>query len=143
MDKAYDKIEIIEKLKSEEVFNFIKKYNVTTMLIFGSIVSDDVDNEFNEESDVDIALLASKSIELDSILEIELFFQNLLNREIDVLDLRSESLDIFVKISILNTGRIIYTADDGMSLEVLYNETDRIYRENENFMYFRKVDVLS
>ncbi|MPN33375.1 hypothetical protein SDC9_180861 [bioreactor metagenome] len=113
------------------------------MLIFGSIVSDDVDNEFNEESDVDIALLASKSIELDSILEIELFFQNLLNREIDVLDLRSESLDIFVKISILNTGKIIYTADDGMSLEVLYNETDRIYRENENFMYFRKVDVLS
>lgn len=143
MDKAYDKIEIIEKLKSEEVFNFIKKYNITTMLIFGSIVSDDVDNEFNEESDVDIALLASKSIELDSILEIELFFQNLLNREIDVLDLRSESLDIFVKISILNTGKIIYTADDGMSLEVLYNETDRIYRENENFMYFRKVDVLS
>lgn len=143
MDKAYDKIEIIEKLKSEEVFNFIKKYNVTTMLIFGSIVSDDLDNEFNEESDVDIALLANKSIELDSILEIELFFQNLLNREIDVLDLRSESLDIFVKISILNTGKIIYTEDNGMSLEILYNETDRIYRENENFMYFRKVDVLS
>ncbi|MBM7871395.1 putative nucleotidyltransferase [Clostridium pascui] len=143
MDKAYDKIEIIEKLKSEEVFNFIKKYNITTMLMFGSIVSDDLDNEFNEESDVDIALLASKSIELDSILEIELFFQNLLNREIDVLDLRSESLDIFVKISILNTGKIIYTEDNGMSLEVLYNETDRIYRENENFMYFRKVDVLS
>ncbi|MBE6067053.1 MAG: nucleotidyltransferase domain-containing protein [Clostridium lundense] len=143
MDKAYDKVEIIEKLKSEEVFNFIKKYNITTMLMFGSIVSDDLDNEFNEESDVDIALLASKSIELDSILEIELFFQNLLNREIDVLDLRSESLDIFVKISILNTGKIIYTADNGMSLEILYNETDRIYRENENFMYFRKVDVLS
>lgn len=143
MDKAYDKVEIIEKLKSEEVFNFIKKYNIITMLMFGSIVSDDLDNEFNEESDVDIAILASKSIELDSILGIELFFQNLLNREIDVLDLRSESLDIFVKISILNTGKIIYTEDNGMSLEVLYNETDRIYRENENFMYFRKVDVLS
>lgn len=143
MDKAYDKVEIIEKLKSEEVFNFIKKYNITTMLMFGSIVSDDLDNEFNEESDVDIALLASKSMELDNILEIELFFQNILNREIDVLDLRSESLDIFVKISILNTGKIIYTEDNGMSLEILYNETDRIYRENENFMYFRKVDVLS
>lgn len=143
MDKAYDKVEIIEKLRSEEVFNFIKKYNITTMLMFGSIVSDDLDNEFNEESDVDIAILASKSIELDSILGIELFFENLLNREIDVLDLRSESLDIFVKISILNTGKIIYTEDNGMSLEVLYNETDRIYRENENFMYFRKVDVLS
>lgn len=143
MYKAYDKVEIIEKLKSEEVFNFIKKYNITTMLMFGSIVSDDLDNEFNEESDVDIALLASKSMELDNILEIELFFQNLLNREIDVLDLRSESLDIFVKISILNTGKIIYTEDNGMSLEILYNETDRIYRENENFMYFRKVDVLS
>lgn len=143
MDKLYSKEEIIEKLNSEEVFNFLNKYNITTLIMFGSIVSDDMDNEFNEESDVDLAILASKAMELDSILEIELFFQNLLNRETDVLDLKSESLDLFVKISILNYGKVIYSQDNGKSLEVLYNETDRIYKENENFMYFRKVDVLS
>ena len=143
MDKLYSKEEIIEKLNSEDVFNFIKRYNIITLIMFGSIISYDLDNEFNEESDVDLALLADKAIELDNILEIELFFQNLLNREIDVLDLRSESLDFFVKISILNYGKIIYSEDNGKSLEILYNETDRIYIENENFMYFRKVDVLS
>jgi predicted nucleotidyltransferase len=141
--KVYSKEEIIEKLNSEDVFNFIKRYNIITLIMFGSIISYDLDNEFNEESDVDLALLADKAIELDNILEIELFFQNLLNREIDVLDLRSESLDFFVKISILNYGKIIYSEDNGKSLEILYNETDRIYIENENFMYFRKVDVLS
>lgn len=143
MEEIYSKEEIIEKLNSKEVLDFIKKYDIITLIMFGSIISDDPNNEFNEESDVDLAVLAHKEIELDSILEIELFFQNLLNREIDVLDLKSESLDFFVKISILNYGQIIYSEDNGKTLEALYNETDRIYKENENFIYFRKVDVLS
>lgn len=139
MHKVYDKAEIIEKLNSKEVTDLINKYNITTMIMFGSITND----EFDEESDIDLALLASRVIELDNILEMELFFENLLNREIDILDLNSESLDLFVKISILNTGKVIYSADNEKSLNILYNETDKIYRENENFIYFRKVDVLS
>lgn len=139
MHKVYDKAEIIEKLNSKEVTDIINKYNITTMIMFGSITND----EFDEESDIDLALLSSRAIELDNILEMELFFENLLNREIDILDLNSESLDLFVKISILNTGKVIYSADNEKSLNILYNETDKIYRENENFIYFRKVDVLS
>ena len=69
--------------------------------------------------------------------------QNLLNREIDVLDLRSEGLDLFLKINILNKGKVVYTKDNRESLDILYNETDKIYKENENFIHFRKVDVLS
>lgn len=64
--------------------------------------------------------------------------ENFSNREIDVLDLRSEVLDLFVKINILNTGKVIYSKDNSKSIEVLYNETDKIYKENENFMYFRR-----
>lgn len=139
MGKVYDKAEIIEKLNSKKVIEFVNKYNITTMIMFGSVTN----NEFNQESDVDLALLANKEIELDNILDIELFMQNLLNREIDILDLRSEVLDLFVKINILNNGKVIYSKDNGKSLDVLYNETDKIYKENENFMYFRKVDVLS
>lgn len=139
MGRVYEKAEIIEKLNSKEVIDFVNKYNITTMVMFGSITN----NEFNQQSDVDLALLANKEIKLDNILDIELFLQNLLNREIDVLDLRSEVLDLFLKINILNTGKVIYSKDNSKSLEVLYNETDRIYRENENFIHFRKVDVLS
>lgn len=100
--------------------------------MFGSIIN----NELNEESDVDLALLANKEIELDNILEIELFLQNLLNREIDILDLRNEALDLFVKINILNTGKVIYSKDNRKSSDILYDETDRLYKENENFISY-------
>ncbi|SHH33087.1 type VII toxin-antitoxin system MntA family adenylyltransferase antitoxin [Clostridium grantii] len=139
MEKVLDREEIIERLESKEVMDFANKYNITTMIIFGSIIS----NEFNVESDVDIAILSHDEIELDNILDIELFLQNLLNREIDVLDLRSEGLDLFLKINILNKGKVLYTKDNRESLDVLYNETDKTYKENENFIHFRKVDVLS
>lgn len=138
MNKLYGKDKIIEKLNSEEVTNFINKNNITTLIMFGSITND----EFNEESDVDLAILADKKIELENILDFELLLENLLNREIDILDLRSEALDLFVKISILNTGKVVYTEDNCNSLEKLYDETDKIYKENENFIHFRKGDVL-
>ena len=133
-----NKEEIIKKLKSKEVIDFIKKYNIITIIVFGSITN----NEFNQESDIDLAMIADNEIELDYILEMELFLQNLLNREIDILDLRNRKLDLFVKISILNNGKVIYSSDNRKSLDVLYNETDKIYKENENFMYFRRGDVL-
>jgi predicted nucleotidyltransferase len=139
VDKIYDKSEITEKLNSKDVIDFVNKYNITTIIMFGSITN----NEFSEESDVDLALLANREIELDKVLDIELFLQNLLNREIDILDLRSEVLDLFVKINILNTGKVIYSKDNSQSLDILYNEIDKIYKENENFIHFRKVDVLS
>jgi hypothetical protein len=87
-------------------------------------------------------MIADTEMELDKVLDIELFLQNLLNREIDVLDLRSDELDLFVKINILNNGKVIYSLDNNEALEAIYNETDRIYKENENFMYFRRGDVL-
>jgi len=58
--KVQGKVEIIEKLNSKEVIDFINKYNITTILIFGSIIND----EFNDESDVDLALLA-KELKVD------------------------------------------------------------------------------
>lgn len=138
MGKVYDKEEIIEKLESKEVIDFINKYNIITMIMFGSIISDD----FNQESDIDLAMIANTEIELENILDIELFLQNLFNREIDILDLRNNELDLFVKINILNNGKVIYSLDNNKSLEALYNETDKIYRENENFIYFRRGDVI-
>jgi predicted nucleotidyltransferase len=138
MGKVSDKAEIVKKLNSKEVIDFINKHNITTLIVFGSLIT----SEFNEASDVDVALLSNKKIELDNILDLELLLQNSFNREIDVLDLRSESLDLFVKISILNTGKVIFTKDNSNSLNILYEETDVIYRENEDFMHFRKGDVL-
>lgn len=63
--------------------------------------------------------------------------------EIDILDLRSTNLDLFVKINVLNNGEVIYSTDNNKNFNIFYDETDTIYKENENFIYFRKVDVLS
>lgn len=45
--------------------------------------------------------------------------------------------------NILNSGKVIYSKDNDTLFNKFCEETDRIYRENENFMYFRRRDVLS
>ena len=92
---------------------------------------------------MDIAVFGKNKIPLDNILDIELFLEGFLKRQIDVIDLRSDTLDLFIKINILNSGNIIYSKDNNELLEKFCDDTDRIYKENENFMYFRRVDVLS
>ena len=130
---------IMDKLKSEEVMNFLNKDNISTMLTFGSFNNEN----FSEESDIDIAIIGKHKIDLEEILEIELFLGRLLKREIDVIDLKSRSLNLFLKINVLNDGIVIYSNDDNYNLEKLKDETDRIYKENENFFWFRRKDVLS
>lgn len=130
---------IMSKLKSEDVMNFLNKYNISSMLTFGSFNNDN----FSEESDIDIAIIGKHKLELDEILETELFLERLLKREIDVIDLRSRNLNIFLKINVLNEGVITYSNDDNYNLEIFKDETDRVYKENENFFWFRRKDVLS
>ncbi|MFW2489054.1 type VII toxin-antitoxin system MntA family adenylyltransferase antitoxin [Clostridium chromiireducens] len=139
MKSIYPKEKINSILGSKEVGVFFNKYNLSSVITFGSINTDD----FNEESDVDIAIIGDNKIELGPILELEMYLESLLNREIDVIDLRSENLDLFLKIGILNEGKIIYTDDNNCCLQKFEEKLDRIYRENENFIYFRKKDVLS
>ena len=139
MTIKYSRNTILKKLESVTVLNLFNKFNIKSVLIFGSITND----EFNEESDVDLAIVSDNIVDLDDILTIELLLENILNRDVDLIDLRSSSLDLFVKINILNTGKVIYSTDNNELLEHIYNETDRIYKENKNFIYFRKLDVLS
>lgn len=130
---------IMDKLKSEEVISFLNKDNISTMLTFGSFNNDN----FSEQSDIDIAIIGKHKIDLEEILEIELFLGRLLKREIDVIDLKSRSLNLFLKINVLNDGIVIYSNDDNCNLEKLKDETDKIFKENENFFWFRRKDVLS
>ncbi|APC78933.1 TPA: type VII toxin-antitoxin system MntA family adenylyltransferase antitoxin [Clostridium botulinum] len=130
---------ILSKLTSVKFSKFISEFNVSSVMIFGSICND----EFNELSDVDIAILGKSKMSLDTILDIELFLEEFLERQIDVVDLKSDTLDFFVKMNILNNGKAIYSKDNNMLFNEFCEETDRIYRENENFMYFRRLDVLS
>lgn len=98
-------LEILDKLKSKELKNYLSKLDINNALVFGSIITDN----FNEESDVDIAILGTSKLTIKEILKLELFLEDLLERNIDVIDLNSDNLDIFIKIDILNDGKSIYT----------------------------------
>lgn len=85
---------------------------MSDVLLFGSTINGD----FTEESDVDIAVLGTSKLSISEILRFELFLEDLLQRRIDVVDLNSETLDIFIKINILNTGKSIYTIDNKLKI---------------------------
>lgn len=131
--------EIIKKLYSEELKEYLNKINIKSAIVFGSIITE----EFNDESDVDIAILGDSLIDMKTILKLELFLEDLLGRPIDVIDLKSSSLDIFIKIDALNTGVSIYTSDEGKYLEIFKESVDWYYRENEYYFECRKRDLLS
>lgn len=131
--------EIIKKLYSEELKEYLNKINVKSAIVFGSIITE----EFNDESDVDIAILGDSPIDMKTILKLELFLEDLLGRSIDVIDLKSANLDLFIKIDALNTGVSIYTSDEGKYLEIFKESVDWYYKENEYYFECRKRDLLS
>lgn len=129
-------LEISKDLELEEI---AERYHLNNIMLFGSSLTD----EFNEYSDIDIAVLGTNPLELDALFELEDFFENQFHRTIDVVDLRSESLDFFIKVNILNTAQVIFDSDSEKMLTSLKEQVERYYRENENFFYFRRMDVLS
>lgn len=72
---------------------------------------------------------------MDTLKDKTIIFNEL--SDIDIVDLRDDNLDMFIKMNILNNGKVIYSLDDNKLLEKFCDETHRIYKENEAFMYFR------
>jgi len=134
-----EQLKIVNKLKCNEIKDYASKLPIDNILVFGSLITD----EFNKESDVDIAILGNTKLQIKDVLKLELFFEDLLERSIDVVDLRSENLDLFIKIDILNKGKSIYTTDDNGSLEKFIDELDWYYKENEHYFQCRKRDLIS
>ncbi|WP_138207572.1 type VII toxin-antitoxin system MntA family adenylyltransferase antitoxin [Haloimpatiens lingqiaonensis] len=130
---------ILDKLNSIEFKQYISKMDINTVLVFGSVLTDD----FHEYSDVDIAILGKDSLKIKEILDLELYLENLLERSIDVVDLNSDTLDIFIKINILNTGKVIYSSDYNKSVEELIERVHWYYKQNEHYFDCRRRDLIS
>lgn len=92
---------------------------------------------------MDIAILGTSKLTIKEILKLELFLEDLLERNIDVIDLNSDNLDIFIKIDILNDGKSIYTTDNNKFLEKFIEKVDWYYRENEYYFKCRRRELLS
>ena len=133
----YDKNKIIELLKSDKCSKIYENYGINSVIIFGSIVTDD----FEEYSDVDIAVLSSHKIGLSAIMDIEDSISNLINRDVDVVFLNGEDTDLRFKVTVYDSGILIYNDKNDVFTKD-YNKTDIIYKNNEEFRYFRERDVI-
>ncbi|GAA0730519.1 hypothetical protein GCM10008905_31930 [Clostridium malenominatum] len=132
------KANILNKLKDEECVNIFKYGKIATAILFGSILTED----FEEYSDVDIAILSEEYMAFNTLVFIEESLQKILGREVDVVNLNSEELDLNMKVSIYDDGQIIYDVDNLQLYNKGYKEVEKLYKENETFRFFRERDVM-
>ena len=98
---------------------------------------------FYSERNILVVDGVEKKIQPQTCRILELFLEDLLERNIDVIDLNSDNLDIFIKIDILNDGKSIYTTDNNKFLEKFIEKVDWYYRENEYYFKCRRRELLS
>ena len=132
------KEDIIDFFNRADTITRMKKYNINTVILFGSVVTD----RFEEYSDIDISILSEDTISINTIFSLEEFLESELGRDIDVVDLQCRTLETNIKVSILDNGIIVYNDDNYNLYNKVYMETERKYKENETFRYFRERDVI-
>lgn len=136
-DDMYTAEKIIGILKSDEMIERYKSENINSVILFGSIVRDD----FEDYSDVDIAILSQSKISLNHIMELEEIIRDIVKREVDIIDLGNDELDLRFKVSVYDNSMVIY--NDELDLYGRdYEKTDMIYKNNEEFRFFRERDVI-
>ena len=110
------KDEILTLVKSKEFKDIFLKHNIRNVIIFGSLTKD----EFNEESDIDIAIIGDNKISSNLDLNLTLELEDFLERSIENL----------IKIEALNSEMIIIKDD---KYNEKFNYYDQLFKENIEF----------
>lgn len=132
------KSKVIDLLNHKDCTSVFKKYDITTIILFGSIVTEN----FTEDSDVDIAILSSRKLSINESLSLEEMIEKKLSREIDIIDLKDINTELSIKVTIFDEGEIIYNSDELEDYKNEYRDTERLYKDNETFRHFRERDVI-
>ena len=120
------KEDILRLVKSNEFKEIFKRNNIENVIIFGSLTKDD----FNEESDIDIAIIGENKISDTVDLNLTLELEDLLGRSIDLIDINDEEIENIIKIEALNSDMVIIK---DRIYEETYNYYDNLFRENIEF----------
>lgn len=120
------KEEILKIIYSDEFKSIFLNNNINNVIVFGSLSKDG----FNEESDIDIAVIGDEKIKSSVDLKISLELEELLNRSIDFIDINDDEIDNIIKIEALNSDLVILK-DKNYDIE--FNKYDQIYKENNEF----------
>ena len=120
------KKEVLDLINSQKFKDIFLNNNIDNVIIFGSITTD----SFNEESDVDIAVIGSEPISSKLDLALSLELEDFLGRSIDLIDINDEDIENIIKIEALNSDMVIMK--DGKYNEK-YNYYDILFKENVEF----------
>ncbi|WP_297638302.1 nucleotidyltransferase domain-containing protein [uncultured Clostridium sp.] len=120
------KEEILKIIYSDEFKSIFLNNNINNVIVFGSLSK----NGFNEESDIDIAVIGDEKIKSSVDLKISLELEELLNRSIDFIDINDDEIDNIIKIEALNSDLVILK---DKNYDIAFNKYDQIYKENNEF----------
>lgn len=129
------KDEILSIISSEQFKNIFLNKNIQNVIIFGSLSNDN----FNEESDIDIAVIPDSEFNFNDEIDIESQLEDLLGREIDIININSDNVNVLIKFEALNS-KLIVMKNDTLNTTIDYYEN--YYKENEEFWYFLDKAVL-
>jgi len=135
MDCSKNKDDILNIVTSENFKKLFLNKNITNVIIFGSLANDD----FTQESDVDIAIISKNQISFNVELILTQELEELLDRNVDLIDINDENINNLIKIDALNSKFIIIK-------DTLLNEAlifyDDLYKDNEEFWRILDMEVL-
>lgn len=120
------KEEVLALVSSQEFKDIFLKYNIDNVIIFGSLSTD----KFNEESDIDIAIIGSEKISSKLDLTLSLELEDFLGRSIDLIDINDEDIENIIKIEALNSDMVIMKNEKYDEKFVYY---DILFKENIEF----------
>ena len=120
------KEEVLALVSSQEFKDIFLKYNIDNVIIFGSLSTD----KFNEESDIDIAIIGSEKISSKLDLTLSLELEDFLGRSIDLIDINDEDIENIIKIEALNSDMVIMKNEKYDEKYVYY---DILFKENIEF----------
>lgn len=125
-NKVLAKEELMNIIKSCKVKELFLKHNITNVILFGSITTD----SFNCESDIDIAVISKEKLTFTNEIKLIQQLEDMLKREIDLIDINNTKVNNMVKVSALNSKTIIMH-DNLLEEAVSYYEN--LYKENQEF----------
>lgn len=135
MDCSKDKAMILNIINSQNFRDLFINKGITNVIIFGSLANGD----FTQESDVDIAIISKTPISFNDELILTQKLEELLDRNVDLIDINDENINNLIKISALNS-KFIVLKDNLLDEAMIFY--DNLCKDNEEFWRILDSEVL-
>lgn len=96
----------IQNIKNNIISLLVPTLNVKAIYLYGSVITE----YFNNESDIDIAILLDKKIDSEKLFELTKKLTNNLNKDVDLVQL--DNVSTVLQFQIIQTGNRVFCNDE-------------------------------